>query len=272
MKLYDCFMYFNEDLALELRLNTLNDFIDGFIIAEATRNHSGERKKLNFNINNFQKFKKKINYVVVDDIPKDIGEYKKDWSDAHIRDQFQRNALSRGYKNCNDEDLIMISDLDEIPNPQKIKEFNIKNKYACFMQKNLHLKINLLNISSENWMGTKICQKKNLRSPQWLRNIKIRERPFWKFYKPQKPQLIFNGGWHFNNCLKTSNDIAVKIKSGAHQEENKEEFTNLEKIEEKLKNNTDLFGREFKYKKIELDESFPEYILRNKTKFNPWII
>ena len=64
----------------------------------------------------------------------------------------------------------------------------------------------------------------------------------------------------------------MKIKSGAHQEENKEEFTNLEKIEEKLKNNTDLFGREFKYKKIELDESFPEYILRNKTKFNPWII
>ena len=265
-------MYFNEDLALELRLNTLNNYVDEFVIAEATRTHSGEEKKLNFNINNFQQFKNKINYIVIDDVPIKIGTYKKDWADAHIRDQFQRNALSRGFKNCSEDDLIMISDLDEIPNPKKIKEFNIKNKYACFMQKNFHLKLNLLNVSSKYWMGTKICQKKYLKSPQWLRNIKTKKAPFWKFYKPKEPQLIYDGGWHFNNCLKSSKDIIKKIKSGAHQEENNEKYTNLEKIEEKIKNNVDLFERAYKYEKIELDESFPEYILKNKSKFKPWII
>ena len=272
MKIYDCFMYFNEDLALELRLNTLDEYVDEFVIAEATKTHSGLEKKLSFNINNFSKFKKKINYIIVDDIPKNTGKYKKDWADDHIRDQFQRNALSRGYKNCNDEDLIMISDLDEIPNPIKIKEFNIKNKYACFVQKNFHLKINLMNVSSKSWMGTKICQKKYLNSPQWLREIKIKKRPFWKFYKPKEPQLIFDGGWHFNNCLKSSQDISIKIKSGAHQEENKQEFTDLKKIEEKLKNNVDLFGRNFEYKKVELDESFPDYIFQNKSKFENWVV
>ena len=59
-------------------------------------------------------------------------------------------------------------------------------------------KINLLNEDVQEWPGTKICQKKNLRSPQWLRNIKIKKRPFWKFFKPRQPQLIYNGGWHFS--------------------------------------------------------------------------
>ena len=265
-------MYFNEDLLLEVRLNTLNEYVDKFIIVEATRTHSGKEKKLNFNINNFSKFKKKIKYIIVEDIPLNPGSYKKDWADDHIRDQYQRNAISRGYKDCDDEDLIMISDLDEIPNPKKIKEFLVKNKYACFVQKNFHLKVNLLNTSIEEWIGTKICQKKYLKSPQWLRNIKAKKRPFWKFYKPKQPQLIFDGGWHFNNCLKTPLDLSMKIKGGAHQEENKEEFTNLEKIKEKLIKNIDLFERKFSYKKVELDESFPKYILKNKLKFSPWII
>ena len=272
MKLYDCLMYFNEDLALELRLNTLNNYVDKFIIAEATTTHAGAKKKLNFDINKFSKFKSKINYIVIDDMPQKTGSYKKDWADDHIRDQFQRNSLSRGYKNCDDEDLIMISDLDEIPNPKKIKEFNLKNKYACFIQKSFHLKLNLLNISSKDWMGTKICQKKHLKSPQWLRNIKTKKRPFWKFYKPKEPQLIFDGGWHFNNCFKNPQDLSTKIKSGAHQEENKEEFTDIEKIKKKLEKNEDLFDRKFQYKKIELDESFPEYIVKNRSKFEPWII
>ena len=154
-------MYFDEDLVLDLRLNILNEKVDTFVIAEATKDHTGKEKKLNFDINNFPKFKDKITYVVVDDMPINLKYYKKDWPVNHLRDQHQRNALSKGYKNCSDEDLIMISDIDEIPDPNKIKEFKISNKYACFMQKNFQSKINLLNISDKYWMGTKIIQKKN---------------------------------------------------------------------------------------------------------------
>jgi len=142
MKLYDCCMYFDEDLVLDLRLNILNDFVDNFVIAEATKDHTGKDKKLNFNINNFLKFKNKITYIVVDDMPMNIKSYKKNWPVHHLRDQHQRNSLSRGYKDCNEDDLIMISDIDEIPDPNRIKDFKIKNKYACFMQKNFQSKIN----------------------------------------------------------------------------------------------------------------------------------
>ena len=116
-------MYFDEDLVLDLRLNILSDYVDEFIIAEATRDHTGREKKLNFDFKNFLKFKDKINYIVVDDLPTTHKSSKKNWSEHHIRDQYQRNALSRGYKNCSDEDLIMISDIDEIPDPKKIQEF-----------------------------------------------------------------------------------------------------------------------------------------------------
>ena len=126
--------------------NVLKNHVDHFVIAEATKDHTGKDKKLNFNINNFAKFKDKITYLIVDDLPVNIKSFKKDWPVHHLRDQYQRNALYRGYKNCNDNDLIMISDIDEIPDPGKIKEFEIRNKYACFMQKNFQSKLNLLNI------------------------------------------------------------------------------------------------------------------------------
>jgi len=271
MKIFDCFMYFDEDVILDLRLNTLYNYIDTFVIAEATRDHAGKQKKLNFNLKKFSKFKDKINYLIIDDVPVDVKSKKKNWDANHWRDQFQRNSLVRGFKNCNENDLIMISDIDEIPNPDKLQEFNIKNKYACFMQKNFQSKLNLLNVSDKYWMGTKICQKKYLKSPQWLRDIKTKKRSFWKIYKPKEPQLILDGGWHFS-FLKEPKDIAKKIVSYSHQEFNKKNFTNEEKIAERIKNNKDLFNRNIQYKKVEIDNTFPKYIIKNIEKYKSWII
>ena len=88
-----------------------------------------------------------------------VGSPKKGWHENHSRDQFQRNAIERGYKELDDKDLIMISDIDEIPNPEKIDEFNIKNKFACFLQKNFQSKINLLNITDETGLVQKFVKK-----------------------------------------------------------------------------------------------------------------
>jgi len=271
MKLYDCCMYFDEDLMLDLRLNTLNEYVDKFVIAEATRDHSGKEKKLNFDIKNFSQFKKKIIYLAIEDLPINVKSKKKNWAPNHWRDQYQRNSLIRGFKECDENDLIMISDIDEIPNPGKLSEFKIENKYACFLQKNFQSKLNLQNVTDRYWMGTKICQKKYLKSPQWLRNIKTKKRPFWKFYKPKEPQLILDGGWHFS-FLKKPKDIAKKIKAYSHQEFHKDEFIDEKKIAERINNNVDLFDRNINYKKVELDKSFPEYILNNKNLFKEWII
>ena len=181
MKLIDCFMYFDEDLILDIRLNILSEVVEKFIVAEATRDHAGNKKKLNFNYNNFKKFKDKITYIIVDDIPVNTPPLKKNWGPNHVRDQHQRNSLLKGFFRYNDDDLIMISDIDEIPNPKKISEFNVKNKYACFLQKNFQSKLNLQNFTDKYWMGTKICQKKFLKSPQWLRNIKTKKGHFGNF-------------------------------------------------------------------------------------------
>ena len=264
-------MYFDEDLMLDLRLNILNEHVDKFIIAEATRDHSGKEKKLNFNYKKFAKFKDKINYIIIEDLPLNVKSKKKNWDANHWRDQFQRNSLERGFKNCDDKDLIMISDIDEIPDPKKINEFKIENRYACFMQKNFQSKLNLLNITEQYWMGTKICQKKYLKSPQWLRDIKTKKRPFWKFYKPKEPQLILDGGWHFS-FLKKPKDIAKKIKAYSHQEFNKEDFTDERNIAKRIENHKDLFNKNINYKKIEINDTFPKYIIENKTKYKEWII
>ena len=114
MKLIDCFMYFDEDLVLDIRLNTLKDKVDKFIIVEATKNHAGENKSLNFRFENFSKFKDKICYIVIEDLPKTVRSPKKGWHENHARDQFQRNSIQRGYKDYNDDDLIMFSDIDEL--------------------------------------------------------------------------------------------------------------------------------------------------------------
>ena len=269
MKLIDCFMYFDEDLVLDLRLNILHEHVEKFIIAEATRDHSGKEKKLNFDFKNFSKFKDKINYLIIDDLPINVKSKKKNWDANHWRDQYQRDSLARGFKKCDENDLIMISDIDEIPDPNKLSEFKIQNKYACFMQKNFQSKLNLLNITDKYWMGTKICQKKHLKSPQWLRDIKTKKRSFWKFYKPKEPQLIFDGGWHFS-FLKKPKDIAKKIKAYSHQEFNKNNFTNIKNIEKKIIEKLDIFGRNYKYEKIEIDEKFPKYIRENKEKFKEY--
>ena len=271
MKLYDCSMYFDEDLMLDLRLNILNENVDKFIIAEATRDHAGNEKKLKFDKKKFSNFEEKIEYIVVDDMPLDVKPQKKNWHENHIRDQFQRNALNRGIEKCDADDLIMISDIDEIPDPEKIEKFNIKNKYACFLQKNFQSKINLLNITDRFWAGTKICQKKYLKSPQWLRNIKTKKRPFWKFLSDKQPQLIEDGGWHFS-FLKKPKDIKHKINSYSHQEFNTPQFTNVKNIEERILKGEDLFNRNIKYRVIKIDDNFPKYIVENQERYKDWIV
>jgi beta-1,4-mannosyl-glycoprotein beta-1,4-N-acetylglucosaminyltransferase len=270
MKLIDCFMYFDEDLVLDIRLNTLYEKVDKFIIVEATRNHAGEEKKLNFKIENFLKFKNKIKYIIVNDLPINVKSPKKGWHENHARDQFQRNSIERGYKDFDDKDLIMISDIDEIPDPEQIKKFDINQKYGCFLQKNFQSKLNLLNTTNENWPGTKICQKKYLKSPQWLRNLKTKQSPFWKIFK-KNIQLIDNGGWHFS-FLKNPESIKKKIIAYSHQEYNTKEFTSTELIEKKISSGKDLFNRKIEYKKINIDNTFPEYIVKNKEMFKDWIL
>ena len=143
MKLIDCFMYFDEDLVLDIRLNTLNDIVDRFVIVEATTDHEGNQKKLNYYKKNFKKFENKIHYIVDQNLPEQVSFFKKNWRPEWHRENAQRNRLEVGYSDCSDEDMIMISDIDEIPNPKRIKDFDSNYNYGCFMQMNFQSKIKM---------------------------------------------------------------------------------------------------------------------------------
>ena len=143
MKIYDACIYYDEDILLDLRFNILNKFVEKFIVVESLFTHSGERKKQNFKIENFSKFKNKIEYILLKENPKNIYEIKKDdkndlgktIDNANSREIFQRNAIEKGLKEINDNDWLIISDVDEIPNLENLNLHKIKNKIILFMNK-----------------------------------------------------------------------------------------------------------------------------------------
>ena len=182
-------MYFDEDLLLDLRLNYLDKFVEKFVITEATYTHNGDRKNLRFDINNFKKFKDKISYIVVDRQPDNIKEILKSDNEEErgeklilngmARDYFQRENLRKGIEAASDNDLILISDLDEIPNLNNLNFTKINNNVIIFEQKMFYYKLNLF-YENFKWQGTKGVKFKNFISPQWLRNIKGKKYPKWR--------------------------------------------------------------------------------------------
>ena len=270
MKIYDCFSYWDEDLLLDLRLNILNDFVDYFVIVEGNKTWQNNFKKLQFDSNKFPKFKDKIIYVPVEDLPNGENPY--------LRENFQRNCITRGLKNADKDDLIIISDLDEIPNPKGILKFQPKLKYAAFQQMHFYYKFNLTNKTRPFWYGSRISVNKFLKSPQWLRNLKFKKRPFWRIDKFRLNNIIDNGGWHFCN-LKTPEKLLHKYKNLCEtndpvvfKEKIDKKFLNVESIEKKIISGLDIIGRNDYYAKVPIDQKFPEYLIKNLSVYKDWVI
>ncbi len=268
MAIYDCFQYFNEETVLDLRFNILNEKVDFFVIAESTVDHQGNSKNLNFNLKNFKKFQNKIIHIIVDDIQNEIK--KPHEGQNSLVERNQRNSIMKGLKKCSDNDLIIISDVDEIPDLTKLDKIS-KKKYSVFVQKKFDYKLNLLNMTEGDWYGSKACLKKNLISPQWLRDLKFKKYPFWRIDKTRNLQIIKDGGWHFS-YLQNPENILKKIKSFSHGERNIPEFANIKNIEDKIRIQKNIFDLGFSYKKIQIDHSFPRYIIENQEKLKKWII
>tara|TARA_B100000989_G_scaffold271360_1_gene228065 strand:+ start:19 stop:804 length:786 start_codon:yes stop_codon:yes gene_type:complete len=261
MKIFDCFMYHNEDLMLDIRLNTLSKYVDQFILVEAMYDHQGNKKKLNFRYDNFKSYKDKITYLVIEKFPDNMSCWD--------RENYQRNYIMNGLEKADLDDYILISDVDEIPDLAKFEL--IKNfKYSVFKQKMYYYKINLLNKTEPIWYGSKICKKRYIRSPQWLRDQKIKKASSWKFFK-EKWNVIEDGGWHFS-FLMSASKIKEKLNSYAHSEYNDNKFKNLDKINYAISKKIDLFDRSISFEKTLFDDTFPEYILNNKEKFKNWIL
>jgi len=288
-------MFFDEEMLLELRLNTLNKFVDKFVIVESAYTHSGKEKKLIFDINKYPRFKEKIDYIVVRDFPQGIEQISNDDSNLEItnkeimnalrRENFQRNAIKEGLVNVDDDDWIIISDLDEIPDLSNINFNSINNKIIFFKQKVFYYKLNL-ELKTLRWIGSKACKKKYLKSPQWLRNVKDKIYSKWRldiiFSKKRYNNIYFveNGGWHFS-FVKKPEDIEKKLKSYLHHREYDLDPIGIENIKDLINSKAVIydhrvdqtqykFGGGQKLEKIDI-KFLPEYVFSQKEKYLEWL-
>ena len=292
MKIFDCTTYYSEDLMLDVRFNILNEYVHKFVVVESKYSHSGERKELNFDINNFKKFKDKIIYLVIENEPKNIQKISNFNNSSAIkrinslkRIEQSYNYMLNGIKEASDEDLIILSDNDEIPNLNS-KQFNMsKKKVIIFKQLFCYYKFNLL-YDLIPWYGSRACKKKYLKSFSWLKNLKNKKYPFWRIdtlfseHKQITLEIIKDGGWHFTN-VKTPDELFIKLNNFGHH--NEFELSNLsvndlkKQIDNKIVNYNHLADKtikdkyDFNYKLKHLDiKLLPQYLQLNKIKYDVW--
>jgi beta-1,4-mannosyl-glycoprotein beta-1,4-N-acetylglucosaminyltransferase len=272
-KIYDTFIFFNELDLLEIRLNTLNEYVDYFVLVEATKTFTGKDKKLYYleNKSIFEKFNKKIIHILVDDLPDSFEELRKrngneleksiindclttpnvPQNEVHwLREFYQKENIKKGLINANEDDFVYISDLDEIWLPNSISNYNT-NKIFRLNQKVYTYFLNVL--SSENWYGTIGTKYVNIKNYS-VNHIRT---PNMNLY-----EHIQNGGWHFT-FQGGEKMIRNKIESYGHQELNREDIKNM--ISNRIQNNVDVFGRNFK---LTIDNNnLPKYVIDNIEKY-----
>ena len=291
MKIFDCFMYFDEEIVLDLRLNTLDKYVDYFVIVESRFTHKGDKRDLKFDIKKFSKFKDKIIYLIYDQEPDElendpeIRKSKKYIFNAAYRENGQRNYITKGLDKAKKDDFILISDVDEIPNLENLNLGLIKEKIVFFKQDMFYYKFNL-KLPDLVWIGTRGCKKKDLINPQWLRNIKDKKYSFFRFEtffsktKYRSVKFVEKGGWHFSN-IKNAKEIEFKLKSYLHHREfdiNPMTTEEIEKIISKkqaiydltVDKRTNKIGNGSKLENYPLIQ-LPDYLQRNKIKFQKWI-
>lgn len=270
---YDSFQFFNELDILLLRMHILNDVVDKFVISESTVTFSGDSKPLYYADNKemFKEFEHKIIHNVVDDTPMDCN--------AFMRDHHQKCAVARGLSGCKADDIIIFSDVDEIPNPETLKQLIptiedgkiymlAQRLFYCYLDLE-EISGKLLSVTGEfdgvekpMWLGTKVCRYQMLDTytTEELRN------------KEQKAigVRVADGGWHFSYMGGGKNQsveerVKYKIKSAAHQEYNNR--STLSKVRKNIKNKQDIFGRDAQMIRVKIDETYPAYLRENIDKY-----
>ena len=291
MKIIDTTTFFEENMMMDIRFNILNPYVDKFIVCESTYTHSGKKKDINFNLNDYPKFKDKIIHLILEDEPVDLiksenlsVQEKRLNSIRRIRDQ--RNYIRNFLNVFSPEDYIIYSDNDEIPNLENFDLKAVKKKFVIFKQQIFYYKLNL-SLPNLSWFGSKACKLKYLKNIDFLRNIKNREYSYFRIdtlfsgNKQNSVELVNDGGWHFSN-LKTYEDLEKKYLNDENHAEYELQNSSTEKIKDNIKRKVVPYN--YQAKKGSLDRFsetqltkvdtiiLPGYIRKNIDKFKEWII
>jgi len=291
MRIIDTTTFFEENMMMDIRFNILDPYVDKFIVCESLFTHSGRRKKINFNFENFPKFKDKIIHVILDKEPLNLikkknlsPQEKRQNSIYRIREQ--RNYIKTILNQFSSEDYIIYSDNDEIPNLEKFNLKLSKKKFFIFNQKLFYYKLNL-GLPKLNWFGSKACKLKYLKSVDFLRNIKNKKYSFFRidtFFRDDKQnsvEIIDDGGWHFSN-LKTYEQLEKKYLNDENHAEYEIQNNSISKIKNYVERKVVPYNHEAKKNSLnrfeetkltKVDTIFlPKYIIKNIDKFKEWIV
>lgn len=274
--IFDCIPFFNELDILKLRMQILSPIVDYFVLEESTVTFSGEPKEMVFAKNRdlFAEFADKIRHVAVEDSPMEGVT-------THERDKYQKNQLIRALSDAGAEDIIIFSDVDEIPNPKTLerliaqfepdKIYHLAQRmFYCFLNME-EVSGNLLSITGEfpgverkQWLGTKICSFAQLPAEGivYLREV-----------SPTDPRSvrIADGGWHFGYMggdgeRDVAKRIGIKVRAAAHQEYNSKRYLN--EAVDRLLCGEDIFDRDAKFVRVEIDASFPAYLREHQEEYD----
>lgn len=274
--IYDCIPFFNELDILKLRMQIMAPYVDKFVLEESTVTFSGEPKEMIFDKHRsmFAEFADKIIYVAVDNSPMSGVT-------THERDKFQKNQLIRGMSDCKPDDIVIFSDVDEIPNPKVLTEivenfdptkiYHLAQRmFYCFVNME-EVSGNLLSITGEfdgverkQWLGTKICSFSSLpeKGIVYLREV-----------SPNDPRSVrvADGGWHFGYMggdgeRDVAKRIGIKVQAAAHQEYNKSRYLN--EAVDRLLCGEDIFDRNAKFIRVPIDESYPAYLREHQQEYD----
>ncbi|MFZ1693689.1 MAG: hypothetical protein WAT74_10860 [Flavobacteriales bacterium] len=284
--IYDCFTFFNELDLLEIRLRELDSVVDRFVLVEATLTHQGKPKPLWYaeNKERFAAWHHKLTHVVVDQYPQNQQ------GNAWVYEKHQRNQIIAGLKELKPDDQVMISDVDEIPRPAKVLEAARLRGVRIFRQRFFYYYLNCMNDTDHGgaryeWNGTVMVRGAELREPlQAYRDFsmlmanhfhpKPLNRLYWRLRIARerlrsgwKPRFVHDGGWHFS-YLGGVERIIAKIEAFAHTEFNADAFKQRERIEAAIANGEDIFGRDFRYRFVPLDASFPMAVTSDTARWS----
>ena len=292
MKIYDCTTFYSEKMMLDLRFNILNKDVHKFIIVESCFSHSGEKKNFNFNINDYPKFKDKIIYLKIYEEPNNLFKQKNELINSYNkrlnsikRIEQSYDYMMKGVQEAQDDDLIIISDNDEIPNLDSDAFQNTNKNFIIFKQLLFYYKFNLF-YELMPWFGSKACKKKYLKSFSNLRNLKNKKYPFWRLdtylsnIKETSVEIINDGGWHFTN-IKTPEDLYNKMKNFGHHDEFDDSKLTVDDLKKKIANEVVFYDHfadktsknkwqnDYKLKKIE-NHLLPNYLVQNLNNYKEW--
>jgi beta-1,4-mannosyl-glycoprotein beta-1,4-N-acetylglucosaminyltransferase len=286
--IYDCFTFFNELELLELRLHELAGVVDRFVLVEATKTHSNRSKPLYYQENRarFGEFHHQIIHIIVDDLP--------DANNPWVLENYQRNCIARGLSHCRPDDLVLVSDLDEIPRATTVAKVSREMRFRDdFFSKGVHTALN-------SRLAHNIFHRRGLR--RTLRNhhpfvLKFRQPLYRYFLNCQSVQppftqgtrmlhfrdfscaeemrhsgckIVENGGWHFS-FMGGAERIQAKLAAYAHQERNLPEYADPRVINELINRGAPLAGLDCQLRFVPLDDSFPRHLLAHPEKFSSWI-